>query len=114
MKKATLASRLAECANNGIVVVLTSEGYQEILVKEFVDQPSEGILWDLNRDAATCLTILKETGEKIWVNNYASGLVIAELKRQVDRFENLESQVVELLGVTGCSNIVELIEKLKK
>ena len=48
----------------------------------FVRQPTEGLLWDLNRDKLTCLTWIKrvKTG---WVNNYAVALVIEKLKEMV-------------------------------
>ena len=45
----------------------------------FVRQPTEGLLWDLNRDRVTAITWI-EAGETGWVNNYAVALVIAKLK----------------------------------
>ena len=50
-------------------------------LKEFIKQPAEGILYDLNRDTATVLTNIKD---QKWVNDYAVSVVITELKRQLD------------------------------
>jgi hypothetical protein len=73
----------------GTIAVCTEDGLGTFDVKEFIDQPWEGILWDLNRDAATCLTNLKETDDLIWINNYASGQVIRALKERIAELEKL-------------------------
>ena len=52
-------------------------------IDEFISQPIEGLLYDLNRDKATCATWIQndKTG---WVNNYAVALVITRLKEFYD------------------------------
>lgn len=67
--------------NKGNVCVFTIEGLMKMPVKDIVNQPAEGILYDLNRDRVTVLTFIED---KKWVNDYACGLVIVELKRQLD------------------------------
>jgi len=66
----------------GKIVFMTIEGPVEANLEEFIKQPAEGLLYDLNRDRVTVLTFLDD--EK-WVNDYAVGLVIAKLKEYYDQ-----------------------------
>ena len=66
----------------GNVVFMTIEGPMVAPLKEYIKQPTEGLLYDLNRDKATVLTQIKNHAK--WVNDYAVAIVIEELKRQLD------------------------------
>lgn len=61
------------------IVFMTIEGPMVVDLEEFIKQPTEGILYDLNRDKATVITFMREGNPK-WINDYAVGLVIAKLK----------------------------------
>jgi hypothetical protein len=65
----------------GNIIVAGFEGLMEMNLDEFIKQPTEGILYDLNRDKATVLTFIQD---KKWVNDYAVGLVIAKLKEKLE------------------------------
>lgn len=65
----------------GKIVFMTWDGPREADLEEFIKQPTEGLLYDLNRDRATVLTFIED---KKWVNDYAVGLVIARLKKDFD------------------------------
>lgn len=67
-------------------------------VKEMVKQPTDGLLWDLNRDEATALAFMDKEGMLHWVNNFAVALVIRELKSQLARAEREIEQLKEALG----------------
>lgn len=67
--------------SKGNICILTSKGFVTAKLTEIIKQPTEGLLYDLNRDKMTVLTYIDH--EK-WVNDYACGLVIAELKRQLE------------------------------
>lgn len=69
----------------GNIVVAAPEGLRVISLKEFVQQPVEGILYDLNRDEATVLTLIKNDK---WFNDYAVCKVIQELKREIDELKS--------------------------
>lgn len=71
-----------EKKRDGIIVVMTTEGLQEMELSEFIKQPIDEILYDLNRDELTVLTFIKDPK---WINDYACGLVIAELKKHYDK-----------------------------
>jgi len=81
----------------GKVVFLTVEGFMGGELESFIQQPAEGILYDLNRDKITTIT-LAEAGEigKRWVNDYAVAVVIEymhnEIQRLNERIEELESE----------------------
>jgi hypothetical protein len=65
----------------GNIVFMSMEGPMVAELQNFISQPAEGILYDLNRDKVTVLTMIRD---KKWVNDYAVAVVITELKRQLD------------------------------
>ena len=65
----------------GNVVFMTIEGAQTCSIEEFIKQPADGILYDLNRDEATILTFIQD---QKWVNDYATAKVIRLLKNKLD------------------------------
>lgn len=68
----------------GNIVVAGIEGLQSMPIKEFIKQPTEGILYDLNRDEATVLTFLDDPK---WINDFAVAKVITELKKRINELE---------------------------
>ncbi len=63
----------------GNIVVSTFEGFKVGSIKNVLDQPIEGLLYDLNRDEATILTFIED---QKWINDYAMMIVLKELKYQ--------------------------------
>lgn len=55
-------------------------------IDNMINQPVEGLLYDLNRDKATCISNLK-AGGITWINNYAVALVIIRLKEKLEEYE---------------------------
>jgi len=73
----------------GNVVFQGMEGLMGMPVKDIIRQPTEGLLYDLNRDKATILTnISGEDAYDKWVNDYATAVVIAELKAENSRLHD--------------------------
>jgi hypothetical protein len=68
----------------GKVVFLTHEGPAEADLDEFIKQPIEGLLYDLNRDRGTVLAFIDDPK---FVNDFAVGLVIKRLKEHYDRHQ---------------------------
>ncbi len=68
----------------GNIVVGGIEGLQSIPIKEFVKQPTEGMLYDLNRNEAVVLTFIPDPK---WINDFAVAKVIAELKNCINELE---------------------------
>jgi len=81
----------------GKVVFATFEGLMSADLEEFIKQPAEGILYDLNRDAATVLTFIND---QKWVNDFAVGLVITKLKEKLEAVEQPRAAD----EATGCAH----------
>ena len=71
---------LAERAK-GNLVYAHIEGYSVVSVEDFVKQPAEGMLYDLNRLEEVALSFITE---KKWVNDFAVALTIRKLVEQRD------------------------------
>jgi hypothetical protein len=68
----------------GNIVFANVEGYEYISLKEFVEQPTDGLLYDLNRSEAVVLAFIED---QKWINDYAVCKVIRELKRQIQELK---------------------------
>ncbi len=66
----------------GNIVFMTVEGPASANVDEFIKQPIEGILYDLNRDEAVVTSFIEDPK---WVNDYAVCKVIRKLKEHYDK-----------------------------
>ncbi len=75
--KDRLRDKILAEAEKGNIVIYTIEGLQVANLEEFIKQPAEGMLYDLNRDPATVLTFLENPK---WVNDFAVSLVIKRLR----------------------------------
>ena len=79
-----MKDKILEEYKKGNIVVAGVEGLQVIPIKDFIKQPTEGILYDLNRDEVTVLTFLLDPK---WINDYAVAKVISELKNRIEELE---------------------------
>ena len=68
----------------GNIVISGIEGLQTMPLKKFIEQPTSGILYDLNRNEATVLTFVDDPK---WINDYAVAKVITELKNKIEELE---------------------------
>ena len=68
----------------GKVVINTVEGPCIVSLEELVDQPVEGILYDLNRSDSITLTFMDDPK---WINDFACAQVIRYLKKQLEEHE---------------------------
>lgn len=80
-ERTKLANMLIDQGRNGFVCFMTLEGIMKVRLSDFIKQPAEGILYDLNRLPEVVLTFLDDPK---WVNDYAVGLVITHLKKELD------------------------------
>lgn len=77
----SLRDKILAERDKGNLVYAHIEGYSVVSVDDFVKQPADGILYDLNRDEATALAFMHE---KKWVNDFAVALTIRKLIEQRD------------------------------
>ena len=68
----------------GNVVVSTFDGLKVCELHDLLDQPAEGLLYDLNRDTGTILTCLNDPK---WVNDFALSRVVIALKEKIAQLE---------------------------
>jgi len=98
MKKAeqTIKEKILAEYKKGNIVVSTFEGLMTMPLKECIKQPDSGLLYDLNRDAATILTFIDDPK---WINDYALSMVVIELKKQINDSSLRTSKLEELVGL---------------
>ena len=77
-----LKELILQKAEEGKVVISTIEGLMIADLEEIIKQPTEGLLYDLNRDRPTILTLIDDPK---WVNDLAVNLVITKLKEYYDK-----------------------------
>lgn len=65
----------------GNIVVAGVDGLQVMNLKEFIKQPADGILYDLNRNEVVVLTFIDDPK---WVNDYAVCKTIQALKAELE------------------------------
>lgn len=82
----------------GQVVFATFEGLMSADLEEFIKQPAEGILYDLNRDGATVLMFIDDPK---WVNDFAVGLVITRLKEKLEAVEQIRAAAAACAACNG-------------
>jgi len=87
----------------GNIVVAGIEGLQLMKFDDFMKQPVDGILYDLNRGEETILCFIKDAK---WVNDYAATKVIRRLWSDI---ESLREEIERLKA-----NQKELVEALKE
>jgi hypothetical protein len=79
---AKLREIILEKEKEGKVVFAVQGGLMEADIMDFINQPTEGLLYDLNRDKPTVMTFINDPK---WINDYAVGLVISKLKEFYDK-----------------------------
>lgn len=64
----TFRNKVLEDWNNGNLVFVDMEGLKSVKFEDFIKQPLNGMLYDINRNAATILTLINDPK---WVNDFA-------------------------------------------
>lgn len=78
MELGELRAFIREKAREGKIVLMTIEGLRIVDADRFIQQDSKDILYDLNRDKATTMTLANEDDLR-WINDYAVAIVIEKL-----------------------------------
>lgn len=74
---------------HGIVTIQSMEGLLSCPLSKLIEQPAEGLLYDLNRDKSTTITLGKNGMER-WINDYAVAMVIEYLLNELKRAKRSE------------------------
>ncbi|MEE3495851.1 MAG: hypothetical protein VZR06_11860 [Butyrivibrio sp.] len=82
--------------DDGCVVFATIDGLSACRFDDFVRQPLDGMLYDINRDTATILTFLDDPK---WVNDYALTRLLEyyyarcqKLERELEKYGKEEEE----------------------
>lgn len=78
MELGELRAFIREKAREGKIVLMTIEGLRIVDADRFIQQDSKDILYDLDRDKATTMTLANEDDLR-WINDYAVAIVIEKL-----------------------------------
>lgn len=79
-KKKSTIEIIEEAEKNGKVCFMTVDGLYSANLVDFLEQPTEGLLYDLNRDKVTVLSWISADNPK-WENDYAVSMVIEFLHK---------------------------------
>ena len=92
-KKKELRQLILDKRKEGKVVVMGLEGPMSMLLEDIIKQPTDGLLYDLNRLEETSLTFFDKDIK--WVNDFAVALVIRKLKSNITQLETELEQLKE-------------------
>lgn len=89
-KKTTFEDAALQDKKDGVITIVTPFGFEHYNIDEFIEQPTEGLLYDLNMDEATLLTFLANENQQEalkYVNQYAAMRVIKALKEKIEKWK---------------------------
>ena len=90
MTNEELRDLILEGKKKGFICFRTEEGVQTCNIEDFVKQPLEGMLYDLNRDYVTIMTFLDNPK---WTNDFALTLL---LEHYYEENKKLKAKIAEL------------------
>lgn len=79
-----LKDKILEHYKQGNIIFAGFAGLEIANLSEFIEQPVDGMLYDLNRSEETVLTFIDDSK---WVNDYAVCQVIRALKAKIDELK---------------------------
>lgn len=85
MDRKELIELLEKNIQAGRVTFENEAGLMSASIDKFITQSAESMLYDLNRDMATCVTFIDKP---TWINNFACCVVIKALKKRIEELEN--------------------------
>ena len=84
-----------EHEKEGEIVFRGAEDIMSMDIKTFIQQPADGILYDLNRDKVTLLSQYSQENIR-WINDYAVAVTITALRAANDELiECLRKEIAE-------------------
>lgn len=77
----------------GNIVLIPFDEPMSASLEEFIKQPADGILWDLNRGEEVTLSIAAKDETFVrWVNDFAAAKVIRALREKVEELEYIVAE----------------------
>lgn len=113
MENIELLDKILELQKEGKIAFMTIDGLVSADINNIIQQPAEGLLYDLNRDTASLMSLAKEGKNKRWINDMALAYVVTKL---VEKCNALSKANEELTSHNTTLNIyiAELEEHINK
>ena len=113
MENTELLDKILELQKEGKIAFMTIDGLVSADINSIIQQPAEGLLYDLNRDTASLMSLAKEGKNKRWINDMALAHVVTKL---VEKCNALSKANEELTSHNTALNIyiAELEEHINK
>ena len=113
MENTELLDKILELQKEGKIAFMTIDGLVSADINSIIQQPAEGLLYDLNRDTASLMSLAKEGKNKRWINDMALAHVVTKL---VEKCNALSKANEELTSHNTTLNIyiAELEEHINK
>ena len=113
MENTELLDKILELQKEGKIAFMTIDGLVSADINSIIQQPAEGLLYDLNRDTASLMSLAKEGKNKRWINDMALAHVVTKL---VEKCNALFKANEELTSHNTTLNIyiAELEEHINK
>lgn len=113
MENTELLDKILKLQKEDKVAFMTIDGLVSADINNIIQQPAEGLLYDLNRDTASLMNLAKEGKNKRWINDMALAFVVTKL---VEKCNALCKANEELTGHNTTLNIyiAELEEYISK
>lgn len=92
MENNELLDKILELEKENKIVFMTIEGAMTASIESIIKQPVEGLLYDLNRDKATLMSLSKSKSQR-WVNDMA---IVNVLKYVLEENEKLHKTIDDL------------------
>jgi len=94
-----LKQLILEKRGEGKLVYSLDDGFESVDIDEFISQPVDGILYDLNRLEEVVLTYIDDPK---WVNDFAVALTIRALKKEISSLEFLADKLKDRSNILSC------------
>ena len=94
---------------DGNIVFLTWDGFKASPLEDFITQPADGILYDLNRLEEVTTTLAEaDKIDKRWVNDYAVATIIRFLYKEMSALKAERDRLRELLRWLDATGLIDL------
>lgn len=84
-----IITAVQEAISKQHIIISTPFGPEEYDMDKFINQPAEGILYDLNMDFATLYTLAKNENAIEYVNLIAAACTIKALKEEIETLKTI-------------------------
>jgi len=112
-KEKSLKDSILEEYDKGNIVFLSVEGAKVSELNNFLNQPADGILYDLNRLEEVTLTFLrKNPNDPKWINDYAVAKVIRALYERNEKMFKMLKEIFIYQDTWSADELHELLVDL--